>query len=62
MRRYVPLFVVLVIGALLSVLMAKVAFGLAAVTGISALVFAFALAGFFLARSGVRRVRERREA
>jgi uncharacterized membrane protein YoaK (UPF0700 family) len=59
--RLVTALLILALGALLGVLLAKVAFGLAALTGVTVFVIAVLLAGFFLARDGVHWARNRRE-
>jgi hypothetical protein len=51
--------VILLLGVLLGVLLAKGLFALSTITGVSAIVLAVLLAAFFLARDGVRWARNR---
>jgi hypothetical protein len=51
--------VILLLGVLLGVLLAKGLFALSTITGVSAIVLAVLLAAFILARDGVRWARNR---
>jgi ABC-type multidrug transport system permease subunit len=57
--RIVFALVILLLGVLLGVLLAKGLFTVSTITGVSVIVLAVLLGGFFLARDGVRWARKR---